>query len=79
MTFPIKKLVAGWSYILHLFLPNMGSGIGTKSHAELFALWGILKFALIEKIQVIQFSGDSRVMVDWANGSSSLQTILLEN
>ena len=63
----------------HLFLLKMWSGIGTKSHAKLFSLWGLLKFPLIEKKQMIQIFDDSRVMVGWENGSSSLQIIMLEH
>ena len=56
----------------------MGVGKGTNTDVELFALWVLLWFAKKKRITEIQIVGDSNAVIKWANGTSSLYTLWLE-
>lgn len=62
----------------HYYLMRMGCGKCSNICAKLLAFWGLLKFAIIKDMLPIQVFGDSRVIVDWAAGFSSLQVSILE-
>ena len=48
-------------------------GQATNSRAELSALWATMKVAYSNQIQDIQIFGDSKVVIDWANGRNNIQ------
>ena len=47
-------------------------GMGTNTHVELLTLCGLLWFAKTKGTLEIQIVGDSKVVIDWANDTSSL-------
>lgn len=53
-------------------------GVGTKTVAELTALWRILKLARFKNLSIFHIYGDSTVMIDWFNIISNLQSFILE-
>ena len=44
-------------------------GQGTNNKAELVTLWEALKLAKEKRVQNLQLFGDSKLTIDWANGS----------
>lgn len=55
------------------------SGGGSNTRAELLAMSGVLFYARWLDIEVIYIFGDSKVVVDWAIGKSTMQTPDLTN
>ena len=54
-------------------------GMGTNTHVELLTLCGLLWFAKMKGTLEIQIVGDPNVVIVEDNGTSSLQTLLLEH
>lgn len=53
-------------------------GRGTNSKAELSALWAVLKTAQRKNVLRIQLYGDSKMVIDWANGKSQIKAPQLQ-
>lgn len=43
-------------------------GEGTNNWAELNALWTLMKVAVENKVDKVQFMADSKFVIDWLNG-----------
>lgn len=56
----------------------MKIGRGTNTQAELISLWGLLWFGKKRSIMELQILGDSKDIVDWINGFSSLHNLMLK-
>ena len=54
-------------------------GQATNNKAELAALWVVLRVALSRQILYIQIFGDSKMVVDWANGRNNIRAPLLQH
>jgi ribonuclease HI len=61
----------------HHFSLKYGVGLDTNNRAELYALWILLKVVLEQKVKRIQILGDSKLVLDWANGKSNITNMLL--
>ena len=48
-------------------------GHETNRRAELLALWATMKVEYSNWIQDIQIFGDSKVVIDWANGRNNMR------
>ena len=57
----------------------MSLGKCSNTFTKLLALWGLLWFVKRRGFMVIRIVGDSKVIVDWANGQSSIQSLLLHD
>jgi hypothetical protein len=52
-------------------------GPGTNIRVELYAIWLLLKLALERGVSSLQVLGDSKLVIDWAQGKSSLENLIL--
>jgi ribonuclease HI len=57
---------------------SFNTGVGTNNKAELMAVWTTLFLSKILNLQTIQIIGDSKLVIDWCNGSGSLHSRALE-
>jgi ribonuclease HI len=64
--------------LIGTFRLKMNYGRGTNTKGELLALWCILYFACIKKINRIQLVGDSKITIDWFTNVNDLQVISLQ-
>ena len=53
---------------LHYFLLKHGAVQGTNSRAKFYALWILMKTAVEKGVSKMQVLGDSKILMDWANG-----------
>ena len=63
----------------HFLYICMGCGLGKNTRVELLSLFGLLHFASLIGILDINICGDSKVILDWLNGSSNLHVLLLKH
>ena len=56
----------------HVLYRWMGSGLGTNIRVELLACWGLLIVASHKNIASLQVCGDSKTVLDWLQGHSTL-------
>ena len=63
----------------HFFNLCMGGSLGSNTKAELLSLFGLLHFASLIVISDISVYGDSKVLIDWLNGSTNLHVLLLKH
>jgi ribonuclease HI len=56
----------------HHFSLKYGAGRGTNNRAEIYALWILLKVAVDKQVRKIQVLGDSKLVMDWANGKAQI-------
>ena len=61
----------------HVFKLCMGGGLGSNTKYELLSLFGLLQLTSIIGISDINIDGDSKFIIDWLNGSTILQVLLL--
>lgn len=54
-------------------------GFGSNSRAELVALWGVLRCGSWLAIEEIDIYGDSRSVIEWAQGKSSFRAPIHSN
>jgi len=59
----------GWLHLDHC----------TNNFSEMVAVWSLLYWANRKNIKVVRIFGDSRLVIDWLNGKSSISNILLEH
>ena len=57
----------------------MEAGFGTNTHVELLTLWGSFYCAKIRNINSSMIVGDSKLLIDWANGYYSILFLILDN
>jgi ribonuclease HI len=57
---------------------TFNTGVGTNNRAELLGMWTTLYLSLRLHITGIQIIGDSKLIIDWCNGSERLQSLVLE-
>jgi ribonuclease HI len=62
----------------HFFKANLAIGTDTNIKAELVGLWGLLFFSLKFQILDLMVVGDSKVVLDWFVGISSLNVLSLQ-
>lgn len=65
--FSFNDVVYGW----------IGGWLGTNIRAELLACWGLLTVATHKNITSLQVCGDSKIVLDWLQGHSTLQVSIL--
>jgi ribonuclease HI len=54
---------------------HINGGIGTNSKAELMGAWVSLPISKLWKITKVKILGDSKVIIDWLNNKSNLNSI----
>lgn len=62
----------------HAFHLYFKAGTGTDTRTELLVLWCLLHFAVPREVTSLIAFGDSKCIVDWAKGISSLQSLTLK-
>jgi hypothetical protein len=63
--------------ISHYINIKHGAGHGTKNWAELYTLWLLIKTAADRGIPKLQVLGDSKLLIDWANGKNMIINLVL--
>lgn len=63
----------------HFFKAHMVVGTGTNIREKLLALWGLLFLSQCIGLQSLFVFGDSRVVVDWFNGDTALNVLVLQD
>jgi hypothetical protein len=61
----------------HHFSLKYGVGRGTNNRAEIYALWILLKVVVDKQVRKIQVLGDSKLVMDWANGKAQITNMVL--
>jgi ribonuclease HI len=56
---------------------KFGAGLGTNNRAEFYALWILMKIATNKGINKLQVLGDSKMLMDWANGKFQITNMAL--
>lgn len=60
------------------FSLRMGGGGGSNNRGGILGLWTVLVFARSRHLDVLEIFGDSKVIIDWANGKGNLHATVLE-
>ena len=58
---------------------NLGLVRATNSKAELSALWATLKIAKDKQIDKLNIYGDSKIVIEWAQGRNNIRAAHLQN
>ena len=61
---------------IHLLI---GTGVGSNTKVGIISLWALLLVTRKKGILNVKIWGDSRVMIDWVIGFSSLHVVNLEH
>ena len=64
------------SHVIKLW---MGDGCGSNMRDEVLVSWALLWFVRRKYVLNIQIIGDSKVVIDWVIGSSSLDSMVLDH
>ena len=79
---PVVGGVCGVGIVLklsshHFFRAQLATGVGSNIKVELLSLWGLLSFAKRCHIVDLMVAGDSKVVLDWFDGKSHLNALIL--
>lgn len=58
---------------------RMGCGKGSNTRGELLTLWSLVHFSYTKQVSNLRVYGDSKVIIDWVNGSGGLQVAMLHS
>ena len=63
----------------HYYCFSVGCGLCTNTHAELLALWSVLRVCLLMGLPIHMIYGDSMVVISWVNRQSTLKIPTLKH
>lgn len=61
----------------HVVAFKAAVGVGTNNKAKMFALWLMLKIVVERDITCLWITGDSNLIVEWANGNYRSEILLI--
>ena len=69
-------IVINKDHFLYIYL---GGGMGLNTKSKLLILYGLLLIASYIGVTYINIFGDSKIIIDWLNGFTNMQMILLKH